>query len=369
MNIGIDARIAYYNRSGLYRYAVGLLKPLTESTSPHSFKLYQSWRQTRPLVQTQNVTIKCMFTPCHCRWEKYLLPLELCREKLDLLHIVDFYAPLTAHFRTVFTIHDLYFLKDREVMDKASSRHYQALLNYLPEAAHVICDSLCTKEDLLSYASIDPDKVSVVYPGLTDEFYNTNEQSAAAVKTKYRLPENYFLFVGTIEPRKNLARTIEAYHLAAKKLGDRIWPLLLAGRCAYKASEVLDTISELSLSSKVKYLGELAEDEILGLYHGASALLYVSLYEGFGFPLLEAMATRTAIITSDTSSLGEVAQDAALFSDPLNTESIAGNIVRIVDEASLREDLIAKGLRRVRDFSWENAAAQVLGIYDRVSRA
>jgi glycosyltransferase involved in cell wall biosynthesis len=369
MNIGIDARIAYYNRSGLYRYLIGLLKPLTKNTSQHSFKIFQSWKQPRPLDQSQNATTKLMFTPCHCPWEKYLLPLELCREKLDLFHIIDFYAPLTARFRTVFTIHDLYFLKDKDAMDKAGLKHYQELLNYLPQAAHVICDSFSTKDDLLSYASIDPAKVSVIYPGLVSEFYSISAQSAAVVKTKYRLPDNYFLFVGTIEPRKNLVRTIEAYHMAAKKLGDKMWPMFLAGRCAYKASEVLDTISSLSLSSKVKYLGELAEDEILGLYHGASALLYVSLYEGFGFPILEAMATRTAIITSNTSSLGEVAQDAALFADPLNTESIAGNIVRIVEEASLREDLIAKGLRRVQDFSWENTAAQVLGVYDRISKS
>ncbi len=369
MRIGIDARIAAYDRSGIHHYLTGLLDALARSRTTETYCIYQSRKSANPLVHADGFKTSVLYTPCHFRWEQITLPWEISCRNIDLLHYVDFFGPVLKRIPVIFSIHDLYFLKNPEVMSRDSLKHYKRMLPLLPQAAHIICDSQCSKDDLLAVAPVKAERVSVVYPGISEDFYAQNQESAVISHQSPALtglPSDYFLFIGTLEPRKNLSRVLEGYKLAWQKLGDEIWPFVIAGRAGYRAQEVLTKISREKLEKKVIYLGPVSNRARHSLYQHAKALLYASLYEGFGLPLLEAMASSVPVITSNTSSMPEVAAEAALLADPGNTEEIAHQIMLMFSDEGLRRSLISKGLARAQDFSWDKAASEIQAIYQKI---
>ena len=364
MNIGIDARIAHYNASGLRRYLIGLISALVEQRGESRFVVYESWRARASLFAHARVRTRRLFTPPHFAFERSCLKFELRREKLDLLHFIDFFAPLVSRFPTVLTVHDLYFLREPDSVDSGSQNHYGKLLDVLPDAAHVICDSISTKKDLVDLCSVDPGKVTVVYPGADLRFARSDQAGIDSVKQAYALPKSYLLSVGTIEPRKNLATTLRAYRMVCDQLGASAPDFVLVGRRGYRAQHILSVIEALSLSARVRYLGEVADADLPALYRCAKGLVYTSLYEGFGFPILEAMCADIPVLTSNCSSMPEVAGNAALFSDPQSEESIAEGMMRLVDDEALRHSLVSLGRSRRAEFSWQRAAREVLAVYE-----
>jgi glycosyltransferase involved in cell wall biosynthesis len=225
---------------------------------------------------------------------------------------------------------------------------------------------LATRDDLVRIYHIAPEKIAVVYPGVDPEVGPVRDQQIlAGVQAQYTIAGPYMLYLGTIQPRKNLARLIAAY--GASNIPES---LVLAGKAGWLSEPVLQAIAQLPLAvqARIRITGFVDEADKAALFSGATALLYPSLYEGFGFPVLEAQACATPVLCADSSSLPEVAGDGALLVNGTDSEAICAAIQRLSREPALREQLVAAGLENVQRFSWQRTAEQVLGVLEEAAR-
>lgn len=356
MKVALDARILSYNRTGLYRYGIGLITALTEFSLPFDFLVLLSGLHSVPNLPVSLKSRK-IFTPAHFRFEKFTLPLEL--RGLDLIHALDFYVPVGENPQSVFTVHDLYFLHEPKSVADRSYAHYRKLLDYVNQAGHIICDSICTKRDLLQFAQLPEERISVIYPG-APEIPRDADSSISLIDG------DYFLFVGSLEKRKNLVRLVEAYSTARRRQGLTFPKLVLAGKEGFGGEEVVNAIRKLNVQDSVIPLGECSDKALQKLYSRAKALVYVSLYEGFGFPILEAMARGIPVITAARSAMSEISADAALLVDPYDVQAIADALEKILEDKELRQRLVTRGEAKLAQFTWQSTARQTIDVYRRV---
>ena len=363
MRIGVDARISYYNNSGLSRYLHGLVRALAAQPHDDTLVFLQNWRQRAPILAHDRVQIHRIITPPHASWERFALPLEARARTMDIFHCIDFYAPLKTHIPLVFTAQDLYFLHCPESMSANSLRFYKRFVAWVHRAAHVICSSISTQRDLLEQTGIAPERTSVVYPGIETTGTPVDTELCKRLTAELGLTTPPILMVGTIEPRKNIPTALEAYRRLRSRLGRDCPALLLVGRNGYQANELLGH----SLPTGVSLLGEVEEITLRALYSMASILLYPSLYEGFGFPILEGFASDTAVITSHCSSMEEVAGAAAALIEPTDPQSIADAAERLIIDPTYHRQLVDRGHARLTDFNWRTSATQVRALYSSIT--
>ncbi|PMP77218.1 MAG: glycosyltransferase family 1 protein, partial [Chloroflexus aggregans] len=268
-----------------------------------------------------------------------------------------------VHPPTVVTIHDVGY----RVFPEAHTFRRRLELELTTRwsvwvARHVITDSYATKRDLVAWYGVDPNRITVVHLGLSPGFAPpTDPRSITEVQRRYGLLScRYLLYIGTVQPRKNLRRVIEA--LAIVLAAGYDLDLVIAGKRGWLSEPIERCTVELGLTNRVHFTGYVADADLPALLAGAQAFVFPSLYEGFGMPVLEAMACGTPVITSTMSSLPEVAGDAALLVDPLDTNAIAQAIIRLCDDEDLRTDLRWRGLARVRRFTWEECARRTLEV-------
>ncbi|MBN1991070.1 MAG: glycosyltransferase family 4 protein [Anaerolineae bacterium] len=371
MLIGLDAsRAARARRTGTETYSLELINALAGLASalcrlrlytPHPPQ-HARWPDS-PHVET------CVI-PWPRMWTHLRLAAELRRRPPDVLfvpaHVLPLYCPVPA----VVTVHDLGYRHyphthrrfDRWYLDWTTRRHTRA-------ARYIIVDSLATKQDLLDFYGADPTRIEVVYLG-RDESLNrvSNPAVINGVKAKYGIQGDYLLYVGTLHPRKNLARLVEAFHAAGLNLpGVEDLKLVIAGKKGWLYNAVFERVQALELAQRVIFPGYVDDQDKAALLSGAMAYIFPSLYEGFGLPVLEAMACGTPVLTGNTSSLPEVAGDAAILVDPRHTAEIAEGIVQLVADTGLRQRLIERGYNQVQKFSWSKAAAQILEILQKAA--
>jgi glycosyltransferase involved in cell wall biosynthesis len=290
--------------------------------------------------------------PPHHRFERWALALEVARLRPALVHSPDHVAPATLGWRSVVTIHDLAFRLLPESHTAPSRAYYAGMARSVRQASRVICVSEATKHDLLAAVPESAGKVRVVYEA-PDPAYTLDGTAPAQARP-------YFVFVGTIEPRKNLAGIVRALaHLPAETRPE----LHVVGAPGMASDEVRTLVASLGLERDVVFLGSRPTNEVAALYRGALALVYPSFLEGFGLPILEAMACATPVITSDRSSMAEIAGDAAILVDPHDVEALRGAMDRVAADQALRRALRARGLRRAAEFSWPRAAAETLAVF------
>ncbi len=364
MRIGIDARIANYGATGIARYARGILSGLaTRTGNDMRFSVLTAARKRFTFEVASPLRKRTLLTPPHSRFEPLLLPLELRAQRLDLLHCMDFFAPHPRSLRTIYSIHDLFFIKDSSLLDRPSRRHYLRLLTLLPRAAHAVCISEDTRRELLSLSDIEPARVSVIYPGCEPLHTIATAADVEAVRIKLSLPAGCVLFVGTIEPRKNIPTMVEGYALARRRL-DRLPPLVLVGREGFQGKEILTQCSKRIESGALRVAGGVSDRELAALYQIADAALFVTGGEGFGFPILEAMHAGVPVITSSRSASAEIAGSAALTANPDEPESIADRLVELFS-TSVQDTLRKSGRLRAAEFSWTRCAEQLCALYAR----
>jgi glycosyltransferase involved in cell wall biosynthesis len=354
VHIGIDAsRATRARRTGTENYARQLILALLAARAGDSFTLYFRDRPPAgdfPGAQQRVIPFPRLWT--HLRLSRELLT----RPRPDVLFVPAHVLPLVHPLPSVVTVHDLgyrYFpdahpLAQRLYLDW--STHYSA-----HGATRVIADSLGTRDDLVKFYKVPTEKISVVYPG-RDE--NLGPADPAPVLARHGLAAGYLLHVGTLQPRKNLVRLIEAVAALRERWPDLV--LVLAGRPGWLAEPILALARQHA--AWVRLLDYVPDTDLAGLYSGARAFVYPSLYEGFGFPVLEAMACGTPVICANTSSLPEVAGDAALLVDPTDTAALSAAIERVLAEPALRAELAAKGKAQVQKFSWQRAAEETLAV-------
>jgi glycosyltransferase involved in cell wall biosynthesis len=360
MLIGIDAsRATVARRTGTENYSLQIIRRLPTLAAEHRFRLYVREPEP-PGLLPEGANVEQLVLGPHRLWTHIGLSLEMLRHTPDVLWVPAHVVPLAHPPATVVTVHDLGYrffprqhtLRSRLYLDYSTRFSVHA-------ARHVLADSAATARDLAAEYGVPATQVSVVYPGLDDGIARADGLSQAGARARYSLPRPFVLYVGTIQPRKNLARLVEAFARLPQELQGT--DLVLAGRAGWLTDEIHARVRELGMESRVHFPGYVAQEDLASLLSAAECLAMPSLYEGFGLPLLEAMACGTPVICSSAGSLPEVAGDAALQFEPKDVAGLANALQRLLTDAGLRAELVARGHEQCRRFSWDNAAAGVLG--------
>ena len=288
-------------------------------------------------------------------------------KSFDLIHFIDYGAPIVP-IRTPFiiTIHDLTYYKQPNAFTLGSRMIKKAISPIsIKHASRIIADSENTKRDIVEFFPKMEKKVKVIYPGTSmfGEIKDTN--IIEEVKEKYRIVGKYILYMGTLEPRKNLIRLIEAYHTLVneEKIEEK---LVLAGKKGWMYNDIFAKVIELNLQERVLFTDYISEEDKPALYSGAKVFVYPSLYEGFGLPPLEAMSCGTAVVVSNRSSLPEVVGDAGIYVNPYDVDSIAQGIYSALANKGLRQDLAGRGIEQAKLFSWEKTVDQIIEVYKEI---
>lgn len=293
-------------------------------------------------------------------WEQLTQPDVLRRIGADLAHGPVFVGPLVSPCPVVTTIHDLSFIRFPDLF-RPAKRLYLTVMTRLSahRARHLIAVSEHTASESVALLSVPRDKISVVYHGVDPVFRPLPAAEVAAFRERRDLPERFILFVGTLEPRKNLIRLIEAF----AHIYDGRSPLVLAGGKGWLCDDLFAKIEALELKDAILLPGYVSNEELPLWYNAATVFAYPSLYEGFGMPVTEAQACGTPVVTSDTSSLPEAGGEAALFVDPHNVDAIAAGLRRILHDKPLRQQLREQGLDHAESFKWGHTARETVQVY------
>lgn len=302
--------------------------------------------------------------------EQVRIPLALARDRVHLLHEPHYVLPPATRCRAVVTIHDCIHLMFPQYLPNRLAPYYAraAMWSATRQADRILTVSEASKRDILRFFNVAPERVEVIYNALDARFSEPpDEAHMERVRQRYQLDHPYVLYVGNIKPHKNLERLIAAF-ARARQTGPDDLKLLVIGDELSRYPALRQAVHRHKLDKHVRFLGFQPAATLIAFYRLARGFVFPSLYEGFGLPPLEAMACGTPVVTSNLSSLPEVAGGAAVLVDPYDVDAIADGISRVVTDEALRTDLIAKGHARVRDFSWEHAARRTQEIYMDVLR-
>ncbi|HEX6290760.1 MAG TPA: glycosyltransferase family 1 protein [Herpetosiphonaceae bacterium] len=360
-----------YRQAGVSEYIDRIMRQLWTITPDDRWTVYAPPGVTRALLDAPaHVALHPSRLPttnplARIAWEQIVAPAVLRHDRPAVLLCPLNVVPLLAPCPTVVTVHDLAFLRFN--LHRPAKRRYLSLLTRLSvrHAAHVITVSEFTRREVLELLNVPPDRVTAVPNGRKAEFAPVDEATIERFRQQKGLPPRFLLSVGTLEPRKNIATLIRAYAQARDRLD---LPLLIGGGKGWLYDEIFALVRDLGLEQDVRFIGFIPRDELQVYYAAARAFVYPSLYEGFGLPLLEAMAVGTPVVASDAGASIEVAGDAALIVPATDAARMADALMRVTDDAALRDEMRAKGLAQARRFSWERAAQETLGVLRRVAR-
>jgi glycosyltransferase involved in cell wall biosynthesis len=368
--IGIDARLNAYRRGGIPQYTRQLLTAMASLATHDTFVTLQHGEHLRPLVVAPNVQRRTVRTPPHHRWEQWALPLELLPLKLDVLHMPDFIVPLRRSWPAVTTVHDLAFLHFPDILDAAAQRYYGQIRRTVHSAEGVIAVSEATRNDIVGLLDLDPQRIDVIYEAAAPVFVpQAVEPDEARTINGYQVkPDAFVLFVSTLEPRKNLPLLLHALRICLDRRPDVPYRLVVAGAKGWRYEGIFEALRELRLGDAVVLLDSVGQQDLVWLYNACRLYAMPSRYEGFGLPLLEAMACGAACLASDTSSLPEIAGQGALLLPPDDAGAWADMIAQLWDDAAQRRELGERGRNRALEFSWQRAARETLGVYRRVAK-
>jgi glycosyltransferase involved in cell wall biosynthesis len=375
MHIAFDARMPAYREGGISQYVRQLLPALAAVDGANHYTVLQSRKQPGSLGPTApNFRHARLLTPPHHRLERWALGLELelwgqlQRRRPDVLHSPDFIPPALGARHRVITVHDLSFLHYPEHLTAESRRYYNDQIGWaVREADAISADSEQTRQDLIAMAGAPPEKVRTIYLAANPIYRDQpNPLEVAATLTRYGLAPGYLLFVGTLEPRKNVPALLRAYRLLRDETGFGE-PLLLAGGRGWLYEEIFAAVESLRLRDTVRHLSDVDDRTLAHLYHGAALLALPSHYEGFGLPVLEAMHCGCPVVASDRGSLREVAGDAALLLPPDDVTAWAGGMAHVMQDNTLRRRMIDAGCAQAARFSWERTARETVALYQEVA--
>lgn len=367
--IAIDYTPAYEQGGGIGRYVRELVTALARQPAEFNYRLFVSGAKTLPPIPGQNFQWKpTRLTPSWLAriWQRARLPLpvEVFTGAVDLYHATDFVLPPTRT-RSLLTVHDLSFVRVPEAASPALKAYLDVVVpRSVRRADHVLADSQATKDDLIALYNTPPEKVTVLLSGVDARFRPTADP---VVRDKYKIPPRPYIFaVGTVQPRKNYARLIHALALLRQRGYDL--GLVIAGGRGWLEDPIYGAIHDAKMDDFVHFIGFADDADLPALYTAARVTAVPSLYEGFGLPVLESMACGTPVLTANLSSLPEVAGDAALTVDPTDLDAIAATLERLLNDETLRANLIVKGFARAGKFTWERSARQLHEIYTQLLR-
>ena len=373
LRIGLNAHLLSlsetYRGAGVSRYIYNLVTTLPHIDQANHYTVFLNEKRvpsTSASLTMRLTKLPTIHPSVRIFWEQCIQPIALIREKVDLLHCMAFVSPLLLLRPVVLTIYDLGVLRYPE-KHRASSHFY--LKQFTPisvrRAKRIIAISASTKEDIIRSLGVSPSKVDVIHCGVEEMFLPINDhQRLDDFRTRRGLPEKMILFVGTLEPRKNLENLLRAYALL-KKRRNLSHKLVIIGAKGWHYQGIFAAQRELGLKGDVIFTGYVPQGELPLWYNVAELFVYPSLYEGFGLPPLEAMSCGTPVITSNTSSLPEVVGEAGITVNPMDVEGLAEAMNQVLSDGILRQSMREQGLARAGRFSWANAAQKTVEVYQR----
>jgi glycosyltransferase involved in cell wall biosynthesis len=369
MRFGLDGTPVWGPPVGQYTYMASLINSLVELETDHEFVVY--CRREIP-EEFNAIRNKASFHVCGFKNRKFCeqlsIPFYANRDGLDLLHTC-WCRPYLYRGRNVFNIMGLEWRTHPGVAlhSRVNNWYYKTTIeSTCRKADRLIAISDFMRRTFVERMEIPEENISVVYLGVDlDMYYQVREQERLdAVREKYQLPERFMLFVGALLANKNLERVVRAFHALKKESRFKDLGFVVAGGKAWNSSPIYELVKELGLAEDVIFTGFIPQEDKLALYNLAEVYAFPSLVEGFGLPVLEAMACGTAVVTSNVTAMPEVAGDAAALVDPLNQEQLTEALRNVLADDTLRQDLVEKGLKRVHEFTWEKTARNMLKVYE-----
>lgn len=365
MVIGIEAERANLpQKTGVEVYAQQLIKQLANLDSKNQYVLYfrtkpQDWFYKLPS------NFKLRVIPFPKFWTQLRISWEMMWRPVDVLAILASALPIWHPKNSVVTVHDVAWKMFPEAFTPFMRRYLEWSTNFaVRKAVKVIAVSESTKKDLVKYYQISPEKIEVIHLAAGDQFMPRNYEQAQPVLDKFGLTyKKYILFVGTIQPRKNIPRLVDAF-IKLKKENHIEEKLVIVGKKGWLWEPIEKKILDSGLGQSVKVLDYVSDEDLPLLYAGASLLTLPALYEGFGLPPLEAMLSGVPVVVSDVSSLPEVVGDAGVLVDPDSVDSIARGLLQVLTDRELRAQMVAKGLEQAKKFSWERTAKKTLELIE-----
>jgi glycosyltransferase involved in cell wall biosynthesis len=377
MRIGIDYTAAVHQRAGIGRYARNLVRALAELDRADKVTLFVAggWGDGDglgpwpPNFRLRSVPLSDRWL--HILWQRLRLPVpvQTVTGPLDLFHSPDFVLPPVGRTPAILTVHDLSFMRVPQFFVPGFRSYLEgAVARGVRRARHILADSESTRRDLIELLGVESERVTVIYPGVESRFKPVCDAAVLEkVGQRYRLPERFVLALGTLQPRKNFDGLIRAFgRLLAAKAKDsasRDLHLVVVGSKGWMYQDLYTLVDDLGLAGKVHFPGFVADPDLPALYSLAMLVCLPSWYEGFGLPMLEAMACGTPVLAADNSSLPEVVGEAGVLVDIADNSGLTEALYGLLVDETLRGQCTALGLEQASRFTWEKAAGQLLELY------
>jgi glycosyltransferase involved in cell wall biosynthesis len=360
MKICIDARPIGQKMHGIARYTYNMIKNLLKIDQQNQYTILIGKDFPGIPGKANNLrmmTLRSRWISISEQWELVKILKEL---KPDLFLATSFVAPVFNPFPMVMTIHDLNHIALSRNYSIFHAIYYKWVVKpAVKKSVKIVTVSEFSRKEISRYLMVPDEKIKVVYNGCGEEFRPIEDSKLLErVRKKYNFPETFILYVGSYKSHKNVSNLLKAYDRVSLKI-----PLVLSGR---GSQELLELSKKFEMGKKIIFMGEVDESDLPIIYNCATLFVFPSYYEGFGLPPLEAMACGCPVVVSNAASLPEVCGDAAYYVDPRNVESISEGIYRVLTDENLRNTLILKGLERIKLFSWEKAAKEVLNVFDEI---
>lgn len=371
--IGIDYTAAVFQGGGIGRYTRELMQAVLTQPSSHEYRLIVTGKVPSSVVAPP-YSNGLHSTFLSNKWLSRLwykanihFPFEYLIGKVDLYHATDFVLPpLKPSAKSIVTVHDLTFIRSPETATPQLKAYLNKVVPYsVRRADRILADSTATKNDLIDIYQLPEEKITVLLSGVNEQFVRVHDVSMVqAVRIKYKIGTRpYILAVGTVQPRKNYVRLVKALK-QIHSLGYSDVCLVIAGGRGWLNQELLETLEVERMTNHVILTGFVVDEDLPALYSGAVCSAFISLYEGFGLPVLESMACETPVVASNISSIPEVAGTAAPLVNPYNIDEIVHVLAKMIDDTKFRNELTQKGLQQVKKFSWQDSAYQLTRLYE-----
>ncbi|MCI5057543.1 MAG: glycosyltransferase family 4 protein [Flavobacteriales bacterium] len=370
--IAVNTRLLLKDKlEGIGWFAYESLKRITQNNPQHDFYFIFDRKHDNSFVFGNNVYPIEIGPPSRHPilwyiWFEYAVPKVLKRIDADLFFSPDGYLSLKTKIKSIPVIHDINFLHHPKDLRFSHQKYYNHYFpKYAKAADKIVTVSEFSKDDIHKHFGIQKNKIEVVYNGYNTNFQPLTHQKKSEIRTKYTEGMPYFIFVGSLHPRKNVVRLFKAFDLYRAKNDHTNTKLLIVGQKMWWTDDIKHAYQNMKYKDEVIFTGRLSSEELYKVVPSAEALLYISYFEGFGIPILEAMASGTPVITSNITAMPEIAGDAAILIDPYSTDAIAQGMLEITNNRKASSQLIQNGIDRAKLFSWDKTADQLSDIIEK----
>ena len=374
MKIAIDLTSIPSQKTGVGKYAIALIKALGKFDDENQYWIFVKRNQAEEfdpkkknfhIILCNNILQSKIL---RILWEQFVLPVILLKKRIKLLHSIHYTTPLLFLFKRITAFHDMTFFLFPKKHTFTKRIFFQLIIPLSAKRSdRLIADSRSTKRDIQKILGVSMKKIDVVY-GTVNPIYHPVENINAinGIKSQYKIKDRFILYVGTLEPRKNVVGLIRAYYKLVLEKGIK-HQLVVVGKKGWGYQEIFKTAQDLNLDKKIIFTGYVPDNELVFFYNAADIFMYPSLYEGFGIPPLEALSCGTPTISSNISSMPEVVGNAGILVNPYNVQEISQKMYELLVNKKLRLSLREKGLLRAKKFSEEKMAKETIESYEKAS--